>query len=151
MANKWRGKGRGGFKKLTGARAGAIAVKVAQCRGCGLQCRPGEKPKQCLECGRMDFYWHDSTAEASRSATLSMLEKRGKIEELERQVRFPLFAARLIDGKWVHVKVAVYVADFVYIENGKQVIEDVKGGMTDVASLKLRWMEAMGLPVKLTT
>lgn len=147
----WRGKKRTGFRKITGARAGKIAVKVAQCRGCQLQLNPGQKLPQCPECGRMDWYYHDSAAEAGRWATLNLLQKAGKISNLQRQVRIPLMAARVVDGKTVAVRVGHYVADFVYDRDGEEVTEDVKGAMTDVASLKLRWMEAMGQPVRLTT
>lgn len=140
-----------GFKRVSGAHIGRIAVKVAVCRGCDLQCAPGAKPVQCVKCGRLDFFYLDSRAEAGRYATLQLLEAKGVISKLERQVRFALNAARGSGAQCLPVKVAAYVADFVYTRDGKMVIEDCKGGaMTDVAALKLRWMEAMGLPVKLT-
>lgn len=72
------------------------------------------------------------------------------ISNLQRQVSFDLLAATTLQGKTVSNKVARYVADFVYEREGQRVIEDYKGGvMSDIARLKLRWMEAMGMPVKL--
>lgn len=143
MAKKgWRSIGR-----ASGAQVGKIAVRCYVCEGCGLQHR-GTKPAQCKSCGRMDFTRFDSIDEANRWARLEMMERAGLISDLVRQVRFPLMAARA-DG--LAVKVGEYIADYCYVENGKQVIEDRKGAMTDVAALKLRWMEAMGLPVTVTT
>lgn len=142
MAKGWRSIGR-----ASGAQVGKIAIKVYVCRGCGAQ-HKGKKPAQCLACGRMDFTFFDSQGEANRWATLELMERAGTISGLSRQVRFPLMAHRA-DG--LGAKVGEYIADFCYVENGKQVIEDFKGAMTDVAALKLRWMEAQGLPVKVTT
>ena len=102
---------------------------------------------QC-HCGRMDFTSFDSQGEAARWARLEMMQHAGLISGLVRQVRFPLLAHRA-DG--LGVKVGEYIADFCYTENGKQVIEDFKGALTDAAALKLRWMEAQGLPVTVTT
>lgn len=141
MAKGWRSIGR-----ASGAQVGKIAIKVYVCRGCSVHHR-GKKPLQC-HCGRMDFTLFDSQGEANRWATLELLERAGQISELTRQVRFPLMARRA-DG--LGVKVGEYIADFCYVEDGRQVIEDFKGAMTDVAALKIRWMEAMSLPVKITT
>jgi len=135
------------FRRASGRDIAKIAVKVYMCRGCGLQFRPGERPKQCYECGRMDYTHFDSTGEAARYGTLALLEKVGEISDLRRQVKFPLCT---IDENGLRKTVAHYIADFVYTREGAQVIEDYKGAMTDVASLKLRWMAGMGLPVKLT-
>ena len=140
----------GGFRSLkraTGVAVGKIAVKTYVCRGCGLQ-HKADKPVQCLSCGRMDFSKFDSTGEANRYAALLLLEMAGKISNLETQVRFPLMT---IGPDKLPVKVAAYVADFVYLRDGAQVIEDFKGALTDVAALKLRWMAGMGLPVLITT
>lgn len=139
------------FRKISGAHIGKIAIKIFECNGCHAQFK-GEKPVQCGACGRMDFKRIDSKQEAKRLAELRMLLAAGKIENLETQVRFPLMAARS-DG--LPVKVATYIADFVYhrAETGERIIEDTKsaGVMSDVAALKLRWMEAQGLPVTIVT
>lgn len=137
--------------------AAAIAKAVYVCTSCNVQHEPvydpvSEKfgpPKQCY-CGRMEFWHFHSTSEAKRWAVLLMLEKRGKIERLERQVRFPLYAYGPLGER---IEVAFYLADFVYWQDGARVIEDVKpgAGADPLATLKLKWMAAMGLPVRITT
>ncbi len=147
----------GGFRSLgrvSGATIGRIAVKVYVCRGCGVQhkgVKVGDKmraPLQCLGCGRMDFDKFDSTGEAGRWAALLLKLNAGLISDLHKQVRFDLMAARA-DG--VAVKVAVYIADFVYQRDGETIREDFKGALTDVAALKLRWMAGQGMPVTIVT
>jgi len=140
-----------GFKRVSGAQAGRTAVKVYVCKNCGLQHNPGAKPASCMQCGHLAFTVFDSTGEAGRWATLNLLEGQGKISNLKRQVRFDLMAARRIEGRLMMVKVAVYISDYTYIRDGEEVIEDFKGSITDGAVLKLKWMEAMGKPVKITT
>lgn len=141
----------GGFRKIGGAHIGQKAVKVFECNGCRAQYH-GSKPDQCKACGRLDFNKIDSKTEAHRLGVLRLLEAAGKISNLETQVRFPLMAANK-DG--LPRKVGEYIADAVYfdVEKGIQVIEDVKSDkvMSDVASLKLRWMAGMGLPVTIVT
>ena len=89
----------------------------------------------------------DSQKEARRFRDLSLLEKAGKITDLNRQVRFELIPAqyeiyerysdktgkRLKDGKRCIEQSCVYVADFVYIENGQKVVEDTKSDPTKTA------------------
>ncbi len=149
----WKGRKASSFKRVSGAQAGRVAVKVYVCRSCGLQHPPGRKPDQCMDrsCGGLAFTVFDSTGEAGRWATLQLKEGRGMITDLQRQVRFDLMAARVLEGRTVTAKVGQYIADFVYMEDGKQVIEDFKGGMTDLAAWKLRHMAAQGMPVKLTS
>lgn len=81
----------------------------------------------------------DSQKEANRYFDLLLLQRAGKIHNLERQVRFELIPTQRepdIIGKrgGVHKgklleKGVDYVADFVYIddETGEKVVEDVKG------------------------
>lgn len=56
---------------------------------------------------------------------LQLLEKAGQIKNLELQKRFEICPKRY-DNK----RARFYVADFVYEENGKKVIEDVKSPIT---------------------
>jgi hypothetical protein len=63
-----------------------------------------------------------SKKEAARYVVLRLMERNGEISGLELQPRFPL----IVDG----VEVAVYVADFRYVEDGATVVEDVKSPMT---------------------
>lgn len=78
----------------------------------------------------------DSKREAERYCELKLLEKAKEIRNLELQPRFLLqdkFKDR--NGK-THRKIE-YVADFMYIDkDGKKIVEDVKGMMTDVYKLK---------------
>lgn len=142
MAKGWRSLGR-----ASGDKIGSMSIKTYVCCGCGAQYK-AEKPGQCRACGRMDFLYFDSNGEAMRWAHLQLLEKAGHISELVRQVPFPLMAARA-DG--LAVKVGEYIADFCYVENGNQIIEDYKSLIAPEAALKLRWMEGMGLPVRVNT
>lgn len=64
---------------------------------------------------------HDSRKEANRWSQLLILEKAGVISDLKRQVRYELIPKQ--EGE----RAVCYVADFEYIENGKKVVEDVKG------------------------
>lgn len=76
----------------------------------------------------------DSHKEAHRYLVLKGMEEDGSIENLRRQVRYELVPAFDVDGK--HYRPVYYVADFVYREDGREVVEDVKGVRTDVYRLK---------------
>lgn len=69
----------------------------------------------------------DSKKEAARYAELAMLERAGRISGLERQVRFEV-CPKVAGLKGSRAR--YYVADFVYAEDGKKVIEDVKSLIT---------------------
>lgn len=82
----------------------------------------------------MDGITFDSHKEACRYLVLKGMEEDGTIEDLRRQVRYELVPAFDVDGR--HYRPVYYVADFVYREDGKTVVEDVKGMITDVYRLK---------------
>lgn len=82
----------------------------------------------------VDGITFDSRREADRYLVLKGMEDDGAIEDLRRQVRYELVPAFDVDGK--HYRPVYYVADFVYVEDGKEVVEDVKGMRTDVYRLK---------------
>lgn len=82
----------------------------------------------------VDGITFDSRKEADRYLVLKGMEEDGSIEDLRRQVRYELVPAFNVDGK--HYRPVYYVADFVYVEDGKEVVEDVKGMRTDVYKLK---------------
>lgn len=82
----------------------------------------------------VDGITFDSRREADRYLVLKSMEEDGAIEDLRRQVRYELVPAFDVDGK--HYRPVYYVADFVYVEDGKEVVEDVKGMVTDVYRLK---------------
>lgn len=74
----------------------------------------------------------DSKAESKRYLVLKDEERRGKIQDLQIQVRFNLLPAQ---GKERPVD---YVADFVYERNGSRVVEDVKSGPTKTREFVLK-------------
>ena len=92
----------------------------------------------------------DSKKEARRFSELSLLEKAGIITNLQMQVKFVLIPAQReadIIGKRGGVKPGKlierecsYVADFVYQENGKTVVEDTKGFRTKDYKIKKKLM-----------
>lgn len=82
----------------------------------------------------VDGITFDSRREADRYLALKGMEDDGAIEDLRRQVRYELVPAFDVDGR--HYRPVFYVADFVYVEGGEEVVEDVKGMRTDVYKLK---------------
>lgn len=83
----------------------------------------------------VDGITFDSQAEATRYGVLKIVQASGLITDLRLQVPYQI----TVNGK----KVCRYVADFVYCENGKEVVEDVKGMKTPVYNLKKKLMEAV--------
>lgn len=84
----------------------------------------------------------DSMKEASRWEQLRLLQRAGKISDLERQVKFVLIPAQRDErGKLVEREVS-YKADFVYhdVETGEKVVEDVKGMKLDTYKIKRKLM-----------
>ena len=104
----------------------------------------------------------DFRKEANRWFELRMLERAGKISNLQRQYKFVLIPTqieqyerygktgkRLLDGQRVIEKECAYYADFVYYEDGKLVAEDVKGFRTEVYKIKRKMMlEKYGIRIK---
>lgn len=100
----------------------------------------------------------DSMKEYRRFCELSLLQRAGAITELNRQVEFELLPAQYEDiptgeiyrqgerkGQPKYKRVCVeksvkYVADFVYKENGKYIVEDTKGFKTKDYILKRKMM-----------
>jgi hypothetical protein len=92
----------------------------------------------------------DSRKEAKRYEELVLLERAGKVSNLETQVKFELIPSQRIDGKVVE-RAVTYKADFVYLENGKKVVEDTKGFMTPEYIIKRKLMLYVhGIQVKET-
>lgn len=67
----------------------------------------------------------DSKKESIRYRELRLLQAVGTINNLDVHVSFPLIPSQKIDGKVIE-KACNYIADFVYIEDGNVVVEDVK-------------------------
>ena len=79
----------------------------------------------------------DSAKEARRFGELSLLQRAGEISDLRTQVKYVLIPAQrepdtvgkrggVIKGKMLERECS-YVADFVYTQNGVEIVEDVKG------------------------
>lgn len=71
-----------------------------------------------------------SKKEARRYAELKRLMSIGEIECLEMQVPFQLIPAQYVtEGKKKRCaeRDIKYIADFVYVKDGKKIVEDVKG------------------------
>lgn len=83
---------------------------------------------------------YDSVKEYRRAKELELLEKGGVIKDLKRQVRFEIIPSqRGEDGKVVE-RAVTYVADFVYFEGDKLVVEDTKGFRTKDYIIKRKAM-----------
>lgn len=97
----------------------------------------------------VDGLTFDSKREANRYLVLKGMEEDGLIENLRRQVRYELVPAFDVDDR--HYRPVYYVADFVYVEDGKEVVEDVKGMRTDVYRLKSKlFARRYGMSIKET-
>lgn len=93
---------------------------------------------------KADGHTFDSDAEYRRYCQLRLLERAGEIADL--RLQFPVELMPPVRVKPA-IRAITYIPDFVYIEGGVTVIEDVKGVETDVFSLKwnmLRRLEASG-------
>lgn len=106
-------------------------------------------------CDGIEF---DSRQEANRYKELSLMRRAGIISELELQKPFELIPAQFEEIKTGEVykigpkkgqpktkrvcieNSVVYIADFVYKENGKTVVEDAKGFRTKDYIIKKKLM-----------
>lgn len=83
----------------------------------------------------------DSKREYLRYCDLRMLERAGVISELSRQVYFVLAPSVVIAGR--KKPELRYIADFTYLEDGRRVVEDAKGALTDVYKIKRHLMKSI--------
>ncbi len=88
---------------------------------------------------QVDMYVFDSIQESRRYKELKLLERAGKIQNLELQPHFLLQDSFRKNGKTI--RKIEYIADFKYIENGKTIVEDVKGIQTEVFKIKHKIFE----------
>lgn len=98
----------------------------------------------------VDGITFDSKKEARRYCELSLLAKAGKVTDLQMQVKFVLIPAQYEPdtigkrggkkrGKLIERECS-YVADFVYTEDGKRIVEDTKGFRTKDFIIKRKLM-----------
>lgn len=106
----------------------------------------------------------DSKKEAKRYTELLLLEKAGKIRNLQLQVKFVLIPAQREFTNEIYTKgrkkgcfkkgkllerECSYIADFVYWENGQRIAEDTKGFRTKDYVIKRKLMLYMhGIRIK---
>lgn len=83
----------------------------------------------------VDGITFDSTMEGNRYAELSVLQKTGIISKLRIQVPYKI----IINDELI----CTYKADFVYFENGIEIVEDAKGYRTKDYILKKKLMKAV--------
>ena len=77
---------------------------------------------------------YHSKREKRRAIELELLVKAGKITDLKYQVPYILLPSFTFNGKkYREIK---YIADFVYFQDGKIIIEDCKGYKTETYKLK---------------
>jgi hypothetical protein len=81
----------------------------------------------------------DSKLEAARYKILKGYQEAGEITDLEVQVDFPCVIT--VEGE--DKKICSYVADFRYKRDGEVVVEDTKGIITQVFTLKKKLVEAL--------
>lgn len=89
----------------------------------------------------VDDFVFDSIQESRRYKGLKLLLKAGQIQNLKLQPRFLLQEGFRKNGRTF--RKIEYVADFMYEENGKTIVEDVKGMQTDVFKIKHKMFEKM--------
>lgn len=85
----------------------------------------------------------DSLAELNRWSHLQMLQRGGHISDLRRQVVFEMVPSVKFAGAARARPAIRYIADFVYLEQGAEVIEDVKGVETPEFKIKRHLMKAL--------
>lgn len=90
----------------------------------------------------------DSKKEYARWLVLKDMESIGLIKGLKRQCKFELIPKQVLEvprmkkgGKMQRSELPVtYTADFVYVENGKVIVEDTKGMKTEKYIIKRKLM-----------
>lgn len=98
----------------------------------------------------IDGFVFDSRKEARRYIVLKHLEAEGKIKDLQMQVKYILIPTQreadtigkrggVTKGKIVERECA-YIADFRYIKDGREIVEDTKGYRTKDYIIKRKLM-----------
>ena len=82
----------------------------------------------------------DSEKEYRRWCELRLMERAGVITDLQRQVKYELIPQQKDEKGKILEKACCYVADFVYKEKGKTIVEDTKGMRTKEYVIKRKLM-----------
>lgn len=105
-----------------------------------------KRPKYGNKKVEIDSITFDSKKEAKRYSELKLLEKAKVISDLRLQVPFELIPSQT--GGIRTERNMTYFADFVYTENGKQVIEDAKGVKSKDYIIKRKLMKLHGNEIR---
>lgn len=95
----------------------------------------------------IDGITFDSKLEGERYRQLKLAQDVGLIEGLCVHPSICLIPKFKHNGETI--RATTYSADFKYIENGKEVWEDVKGVETDVFKLKKKWVWSLGYDLRI--
>lgn len=117
----------------------AIRLDNRQLKNLGIDV-PSAENKYKAQKITVDGKTYASLKEANRHCELMVLEKAGAISDLREQVPFELIPKQYDDNGKVCECACKYIADFVYTENGKTVVEDAKGLKTEVYKIKRKLM-----------
>lgn len=82
-----------------------------------------------------------SKKEAARAQQLKLMQQAGLITDLREQVAFVIAPPVVVAGR--KRPAMKYIADFVYIEDGKLVVNDAKGALTAVYKIKRHLMKVV--------
>ncbi len=146
--------------RLNGSDAGKMAKPVWLCQNC--RCwhedydRQGKllKPTWCKFCSKPDFDYFMSKGEATCWGNLHLRVRAHEIRNLRRQVPFDL---KTVDPDGNIVVWAQAILDYAFEElnddEWREVIADFKPseGMSPYAELKIRCLQAQGIPVRIIT
>ena len=88
----------------------------------------------------LDDIRFDSTAEAERYGVLTVAQQAGVIASLMVHPRYLLQDAYRVGG--IARRAIWYEADFFYLEEGRKIVEDVKGVQTAIWKIKQKLFEA---------
>lgn len=97
----------------------------------------------------------DSKREYKHWLYLKQMQEDGKISFLQRQVKFELVPSQKLPNPYMEKgrmkkteRAVTYIADFVYVKDGVVIVEDSKGFVTDVYSIKKKLMlERFGIQI----
>ena len=87
----------------------------------------------------IDGITFDSKKEAERYCELRLLLRSGRIKDLRLQVPYEVVPSVKIHG--VKQRAVKYIADFVYTEAGREIVEDSKGVRTREYVIKRKLMK----------
>lgn len=109
------------------------------------RCAPKRKNKYNAQKVNFEGEVFDSAKELRRYQELQFLQVVQAISHLRRQVEYELQPA-IIDGNGKKQRAITYTADFVYVRDGKTIIEDVKSSATAKSeSFRVRWRMLLNL------